>query len=203
ANPSIGALDRSYSADPDVVVEMASAAIGGQHEHGVVTTLKHFPGLGSATGDTDREFVDITDTWAPVELEPFRRLIDVGLADVVMTANAVNGQLDRRYPASLSRATLDLLRTDLGWTGPTITDDLGAGSIRDSYSNDEALRRALNAGNDLLLLANTGPVVAEIAAESVASIVGQVDAGRIDPARITEATARIQTLLTRLSGPKL
>lgn len=199
-NPSIGALGRSYSADPDLVVELASATIGGQHEHGVATTLKHFPGLGSATGDTDREFVDITDTWAPVELAPFRELIASGRADVVMSANAVNGQIDRRYPASLSIATLELLRTDLGWTGPTITDDLGAGAIRDSYSNDETLRRALNAGNDLLLLANTGPDRPDIAAESVASIVGQVEAGRIDPARVAQAATRIGSLLARLSG---
>lgn len=199
ANPSIGALGRSYSANPDLVVELAAACIQGQHEHAVATTLKHFPGLGSATGDTDREFVDVTDTWGPVELAPFRELIASGLADVVMTANAVNGQVDRRYPASLSSTTLDLLRNDLGWTGPAITDDLGAGAIRDSYSNDEALRRALNAGNDLLLLANTGPDRPDIAAESVASIVAQVDAGKIDQARIAEAATRIQALLTRLS----
>lgn len=202
-NPSIGALGRSYSADPQRVRELAAGSISGQREHGVLTTLKHFPGLGSATGDTDREFVDITDTWDGIELTPFRQLTAAGIADVVMTANALNGQIDRRYPASLSRATVELLRSDSGWNGPAITDDLGAGAIRDSYSNDEALRRALNAGNDLLLLANTGPVLPEIAAESVASIVGQVDAGRIDPARITEATARVQALLTRLGGPTL
>jgi beta-N-acetylhexosaminidase len=118
---------------------------------------------------------------------------------VIMTANAVNGQIDRRYPASLSRATLELLRTDLGWAGPTITDDLGAGAIRDAYSNDEALRRALIAGNDLLLLANAGADRPDIAAESVASIVGQVEAGKIDPARITESVARVATLLARLN----
>ena len=198
ANPSIGALGRSYSADQQRVVELARASITGQHDHGVLTTLKHFPGLGSATGDTDREFVDITDTWAALELEPFQHLIATGEADVVMTANAVNGQIDRRYPASLSSATLELLRTDLGWTGPTITDDLGAGAIRDSFSDDEALRRALHAGNDLLLLANTGPVRDDIAAESVASLVGQVEAGRIDPARIAQSTSRIAGLLAQL-----
>jgi beta-N-acetylhexosaminidase len=201
ANPSIGALGRSYSRDSEVVVRRAVGSITGQHEHGVLTTLKHFPGLGSATGDTDREFVDITDTWLRGEERPFSLLIAQGVVDVIMVANALNGQIDSHYPASLSRATLDFLRNDVGWAGPAITDDLGAGAIRDSYSNDEALSRALNAGNDLLLLANAGPVRDEIATESIDAIVSQVEAGKIDVARIAQATGRITALLARLNGP--
>jgi beta-N-acetylhexosaminidase len=200
-NPSIGALGRSYSADPQVVTDRATAVISGQHEFGVRTTLKHFPGLGSATGNTDREFVDVTATWSDVELTPYRNLFASGVADVVMVANAVNGQIDTRYPASLSRATLSLLRGELGWSGIAITDDLGAAAITDSYSADTALRLALNAGNDLLLLANTGADRPQIATESIDSIVAQVQTGKITPARIASAAARVATLLGRLNGP--
>jgi beta-N-acetylhexosaminidase len=118
-----------------------------------------------------------------------------------MVANAVNGQIDTRYPASLSRATLSLLRGELGWSGVAITDDLGAGAIKDSYSADTALRLALNAGNDLLLLANIDANKTGVAAQSIDSLVAQVQAGKITQARLASATARVAALLARLNGP--
>ena len=199
ANPSIGALGRSFSADPDVVTHLAEAFITGQHAGpgGVLDTLKHFPGLGSATGDTDVESVDITATWSERELEPFRRINDDGLADLVMVANALNGQLDARLPASLSPATHDVLRADIGFAGPIITDDLGAGALRSSYSDDDILRLSLLAGNDLLLLANTPQPLAGVARQAVDTIAGLVASGAIPESRIDEAYGRVQSLLMR------
>jgi beta-N-acetylhexosaminidase len=52
-NPAIGALDRSFSSDPAVVGAMAEAEIHGLHESGVRAAIKHFPGLGSASANTD------------------------------------------------------------------------------------------------------------------------------------------------------
>ena len=56
------------------------------------TTLKHFPGHGSSVGDTHLGVVDVTDTWQPVELEPFGDLIDDGLAEAILTAHVFNAQ---------------------------------------------------------------------------------------------------------------
>jgi len=197
-NPSIGALGRSFSADPDVVVAMAGELITGQRAGAVLTTLKHFPGLGSATGDTDREFVDITATWTEAELEPFRRLIAAGQADLVMVSNALNGQLDLRNPAALSAPTLNLLRDDLGWDGVVITDDLMAGALADNYTADEVLRRAIRAGNDLLLLANTVTQAGDVVQPALDAIEGMVAAGQLDEALIDAAGVRIATLLERV-----
>lgn len=194
-NPSIGALGRSYSADPDVVVALAGAVIDGQRENGVLTTLKHFPGLGSATGDTDREFVDLTRTWSRPELEPFRQLIAAGRADVVMVGNALNGQLDREYPATLSAATLSVLRDDLGWTGVVITDDLQAGALRSGYADDQIVRLAIGAGSDLLLFANTQREPADVVTPTLDAIVRLVDQDKLDESRIDEAVRRLDTLL--------
>jgi beta-N-acetylhexosaminidase len=199
-NPSIGALGRSFSADPDVVVEMATAVIAGLHQQSVLATLKHFPGLGSATGDTDREFVDVTATWTRLELEPFARLIADGVPDAVMVANALNGQLDKKYPSSLSAATVDLLRGQLGWDGVAITDDLQAGALRDSYSSEEVVRLALGAGDDLLLFANTQVYRADIVSATVDMIVNLVEGGQVDEARIDASVARIERMIRR-SGP--
>ena len=117
-SPAIGALDRSFSADPDVVVEMATAEIEAHRAAGVRTTLKHFPGIGSSTTNTDFGVADVTKTWTRSELEPFQRLIDAGTADLIMAGHVVNGQLDPDHPASLSKATVtDLLRGEMGWSG--------------------------------------------------------------------------------------
>ncbi len=196
-NPSIGVLGRSFSADPQVVISLAEAMIKGQHAAApqLLTTLKHFPGLGSATGDTDSAPVDVTGTWSPRELESFRAVIADGLADLVMVANALNGQLDPDLPSSLSPATIDLLRTDLGFEGAVITDDLMAGALRQAHSDEEILRLALLAGNDLLLLANSGPYVSGLAAQTVDTIAGLVESGDVPVARIDEAFARVQGML--------
>jgi beta-N-acetylhexosaminidase len=199
-NPSIGALNRSFSVKPEVVVAMASEVITGHHERGVLTTLKHFPGLGSATGNTDREFVDITTTWTEVELEPFRGLIAAGQADVVMVSNAFNGQLDLRNPASLSAPTHNLLRDDLGWVGVVITDDLMAGALTDNYTADEVLRRAIRAGNDLLLLANTAAPAGDVVQPALDAIEGLVGSGQLDERLIDAAGARVAALLARIAS---
>ncbi|MEZ4582792.1 MAG: glycoside hydrolase family 3 N-terminal domain-containing protein [Caldilineaceae bacterium] len=75
-NPVIGAYERSFSADPETVTTQATAFVRAHHDHGVLCTLKHFPGHGSSTGDTHLGFVDVTDRWSEAELTPYRRFIE-------------------------------------------------------------------------------------------------------------------------------
>jgi beta-N-acetylhexosaminidase len=199
-NPSIGALDRSFSADPDVVVEMATNTITGLHGAGVMATIKHFPGLGSATGDTDHEFVDVTATWTREELKPFSRLIAADLPDAVMVASALNGQLDAQYPSTLSAPTHALLREQLGWDGVVVTDDLQAGALRDSYPTADITRLALAAGNDLLLFANMQLYEPDVAETTIDEIVGLVEAGAISADQIDASVARMERMVSRGSG---
>jgi beta-N-acetylhexosaminidase len=194
-SPAIGALDRSFSADPNVVVEMATAEIAAHRAVGVRTTLKHFPGIGSSTANTDFGVADVTRTWTRRELEPFQRLIQAGTADVIMAGHVVNGQLDAAHPASLSKAVVtDLLRGELGWTGPVVTDDLQAAAIDTAFGFDEAIALALEAGNDLLLLANQQRYDPRIVGTAIDAVVAAVKAGRIAATRIDEAYARVRAL---------
>jgi beta-N-acetylhexosaminidase len=195
-SPAIGALDRSFSADPDVVVEMATIEIEAHRADGVGTGLKHFPGIGSSTTNTDFGVADVTTTWTPTELEPFERLIEARTADVVMVGHVVNGQLDPDVPASLSKPTVSgVLRGQLGWDGPVITDDLQAGAIVAQFGADEALTRAVEAGCDLLLLANQQIYDEGVVAAAIDVIEGAVHAGRLDEARINESWSRVQAWL--------
>jgi beta-N-acetylhexosaminidase len=194
-NPSIGLLERSFSSDAAVVTEQAAAFIDGLHDAGVWAAIKHFPGLGSATGDTDRGLVDISATWRRREEAPFRELIARGLPDVVMVANAVDGRIDPDLPASLSAATLRELRLSLGWAGLVITDDLQAGAIVDGWSERDALRLALNAGADLLLLANQQHYSPDTALRAIDAIEEMVSTGEISRSTIDAAYLRVTARL--------
>ncbi len=196
SNPAIGALDRSFSDDPAVVAAMAEAEIHGLHEFGVRAAIKHFPGLGSASANSDVAHVDVTASWTEDELLPYELLIGAGLPDAVMTGHIVNDTLDPGIPASLSGETIGgLLRGRLGWSGAIITDDLGAEAIALRYTQEEAVALALEAGNDLLLFANQTVYVPDLAQELVETIEGLVASGRITEARIDESIERLDVLV--------
>jgi len=194
-NPAIGALDRSFSGDPAAVGAMAGAEIRGMHELGVLSAIKHFPGLGSATANTDFDRVDVTNTWTGAELDPYRVLIAAGLPDAVMSGHIVNDTLDKDVPASLSSATIDgLLRDQLGWNGVVVTDDLGSEAIAGRYQQREAVALAIEAGNDLLLFANQTIYVAELATELIEVIADHVESGRIPETRLDASIKRLDLL---------
>lgn len=194
-NPAIGALDRSFSADPKLVTRLALDEIRAHHGCGVATTLKHFPGLGSATVNTDLGVADVTKTWSRTELDPFRALIDSGETDVVMSGHLVNRHLDPDHPASLSPAVVsELLRGELGWDGIVITDSLGASAITAAFGLREAVALAIEAGNDLLLFANQGNYDPDLAGRVIDLVEGHVRSGRIGRARLEESRARVAAL---------
>lgn len=191
-NPIIGAVDRSFSADPAQVTVQAAAFIDGLHETGVLSTLKHFPGHGSSTGDTHLGVVDVTATWSAAELGPFGDLIRSGQADSVLTAHVFNANLDPDYPATLSHATITgILREQLGWDGLVFSDDMQMGAIRDAYGYPDAVRLAINAGVDVLTIANQLVYEEGIVTRTIDLIEGFVSSGDITEERIDASWRRI------------
>jgi beta-N-acetylhexosaminidase len=199
-NPIIGALDRSFGADPALVTAQARAFIRGHHDRGVLTTLKHFPGHGSSTADSHLGVVDVSQTWTPVELDPYRALIPTGIVDAILTAHVFNAQLDARHPATLSAATIDgLLRGQLGYDGLVISDDMQMGAIRQAYGYADAVRLAITAGVDMLTIANQQVFEAGIVQRTVDLVIGMVDDGKISEERIDASWRRITALKERVS----
>lgn len=199
-NQVIGDIGRSFSADPEVVAHQAQAFIEGHHAQGVLTTLKHFPGHGSSRDDSHLGFVDVTDTWSRDELVPYRRLIQAGLADAVMTAHIFNERLDSRYPATLSRLTITgILRDELGFDGVVITDDMQMGAIRDYYGFEESVELAVLAGCDMIAIANNSIYDPNVSRRAFDTIRRAVQAGRISSARIEQSYQRIIRLKQRLT----
>ncbi|MGE4543956.1 MAG: glycoside hydrolase family 3 protein [Pedobacter sp.] len=196
ANPVIGKLERSFSSDPTAVTAHAREFIRAHHEQGILCSLKHFPGHGSSTADSHKGFVDVTDTWSNKELQPFRTLIQEGLADTVLTAHVFNARLDPRLPATLSKPTIDgLLRKRLGFNSVVISDDLTMGAITSQYTLEESVQKALDAGVDMLLLADNRP---DTTTRMLAVLQKLLDSGRVSRHRILQSLQRIEKLKARL-----
>lgn len=199
-NPIIGGKGRSYSGDPEEVAAHAGAFIRAHRDRGVLTCLKHFPGHGSSREDSHVGFTDVTRTWSRDELIPFRRLLDQGLVDAVMTAHVFNAAFDETYPATLAPAMINgLLREELGFDGVVISDDLGMGAVSEQFGYEEAVARSLIAGVDLLALANQTTYEDDITERTVHLIVDLVSSGRLPESRVYESAERVQQLRQRLA----
>ena len=202
-NPVIGKLDRSFSADPAVVARQARIFVDAFHRHGIIAALKHFPGHGSSTTDTHKDFTDVTATWSRKELEPYRALLREGYDDPVMTAHVFNARLDSRYPATLSKATIDgLLRKQLGFRGVVLSDDMQMKAIADRYGLEEAIRLAIDAGVDVLIFGNNVSYDPDITSKATSIIRRLVEKGAITPERIDESYRRIMALKNRTITPR-
>jgi beta-N-acetylhexosaminidase len=148
---------RSFSADPATASQYGVAFAYGLQQGGVIPVLKHFPGLGGATGNTD-DGPAATQPIASLKasgLLPFQAGIASGVA-AVMIANATVPGLST-VPASLSSAVIQgLLRQTLGFTGLVLTDSLSAGAISQSgYTVPQAAVDAIEAGADEILFGST------------------------------------------------
>ena len=193
-SPAVGMLDRAFHRRPERVTAHARAFAQGMADAGVIPTLKHFPGHGSARGDTHLGFVDVDATWSPEELDPYRTLIAEGFDGVIMVAHVGLG----RYgdgPADLNPAVVDgLLRSELGWRGVVATDDLQMGAVTAAHDLKETIRLAVDAGADLLVFGNNVAYDEQIAAHAHAALMELVAEGRVAPDRLRVSWERIAAL---------
>lgn len=197
-NHVIHGLGRSFGKSPKTVAKYASTFIDAMHHNGVLTSIKHFPGHGSSVGDSHKGFVDVTNLWKKVELEPYHLLKDK--ADTVMVAHVFNKRIDASFPATLSSKTVNgLLRNTLGYNGVVITDDLQMGAISQKYTLKQTLKLAINAGNDILLIGNQlDPRKVKKTKTLVDTINDLVKSGEVKEKSITSAYRRIQKLKQKL-----
>ena len=200
-NPIIGRYERSYSADPAIVTAHALEFIRAHHEQGVGCTLKHFPGHGSSAEDSHLGLVDVTASWSRTELEPYANIIQAGEADAIMTAHVFNAYLDRDYPATLSKSTITgILREELGYDGVVISDDMQMGAIANEYGFETAIQAAIEAGIDIIAMANNSTYEEDIVARTAKLIKRLVEDGTISETRIDQSYQRIQRLKNSYSG---
>ena len=183
---------RTWSFSSRKTSRLANAFALGLGDGGTLATMKHFPGLGFATRNTD-DFVvriDATKSELAPGLRPYRHAVANGMP-LVMLSNAVYDAYDRSHAAGWSRAIgANLLRGEVGFNGVTITDSLdGAANTRGIPTNPLALKAA-KAGTDMLLLTGS-----EASSRSVfRSLLDAAKAGQIPHDRLTVSYGRIVAL---------
>jgi beta-N-acetylhexosaminidase len=177
---------RSFGSDPGAVASAACAFAGGVESAGVNATLKHFPGLGRTSQNTDLRRVRVTASAAALraDLEPYRRC--AATTRLVMVSNATYPAFDPRRPAVFSRRIVtDLLRGELGFGGVTITDTLAAPGV----ASPAAAVRATRAGVDLLLYVDE-----RSSARGYRAVLRALRAGQLSGAQVSASAARIDAL---------
>jgi beta-N-acetylhexosaminidase len=147
---------RSFGENPSNVGRLAKAAVRGARAGGVITTAKHFPGHGDTSLDSHRNIPRVERSRAEVEkidLLPFRIAIRAGV-DIVMTSHILYPCFDPGNPATLSPAILgELLRSRMGFQGVILSDSMNMGAMRRNFAPAEAAVHAVQAGVDMIMLA--------------------------------------------------
>lgn len=192
-NPIINT--RSFGEDPDDVSRLISAYIRGASEHGLFTTVKHFPGHGDVGVDSHLQLPVEQGCWNrldTLELVPFRAAIQAG-ATAVMVAHILFPCFEHgdSLPATLSRPiTTGILRDSLGFKGLIVTDALTMGAIVNRYGAGQSAVKAFLAGSDILLM----PANLDSARAAMLAALAQ---GRVTQARLDSSVRRILDLKVR------
>jgi beta-N-acetylhexosaminidase len=184
---------RSFGADEKIASADGLAFAAGLQAGGVVPVVKHFPGLGGATGNTDVMRAS-TLPWSALKsvgLVPFENALDANVP-AVMVANATIPGLTG-LPASVSPAVITgLLRDQLGYQGLVMTDALSAVALSAiGYSVPRATVAALEAGADMVLFDADPTAVASVTKDTVSAVVSAVGAGKLGLPRLVSAVTHV------------
>ena len=155
--------DRAFHRDPEVVGELTRSYARGMRKAGMEATMKHFPGHGAVVADSHyklpidrRRFEDVRE-----DMRPFERLVNWGVCSVMM-AHVVYSDVDE-WPASLSDYWIkQVLRREMNFRGAVFCDDLSMAAAAVAGDMPERLRRALDAGCDMVPLCNNRTAVMDV-----------------------------------------
>jgi len=176
---------RRFSDTKEGVVAQAAAYIKGFHDAGIYSIAKHYPSIISAFDSHMQEgFCNLTEEeLVSNNLYPYIKLIEMGLLDGVMTGHSLVPDVDKEYPASLSKKLTDILRKH-GFEGVFMTDSLEMMGIRSRFGS-ERFKLALLGGNEIGL--SWGNMVKE----SFESLNEAYAKGEIPDDFLNEAVARV------------
>lgn len=180
---------RCFSDDPNSCAIMVDGIVRGIQDNGISATIKHFPGLGSTTGDTHNDIIYLDrskEELETVDFIPIKAGIDAGVDFVMVSHMVVNGLSDN-VPCDLSKTIVtNWLRNDLNFDGIVITDSHQMSAITNYYTSAEASVMAIQAGIDIVLMPDN-------LENSVDAIVDAVTNGKISEEQIEQSVTRILT----------
>ena len=183
---------RCYGTQPGPVASSIGAVVDGIHAAGMLSAAKHFPGHGDTTVSSETQLPRIDESLATLrarEFPPFAAAIAQG-TNFVLLGHLFYPAIDPHHSADLSPATYRLLRTDLGFKGAILSDDMEMGAITASTPTPEAAVEFLIAGGDMVMVAHH----LTVADATFDAIKRAVESGRLPRTRLEDAVARLQAL---------
>jgi beta-N-acetylhexosaminidase len=192
-NPVINT--RSYGEDPELDARLGVAFIHGVQDHGMIATGKHFPGHGDTGTNSHLALPVVTVSRSrldTVELVPFRAAVNGGVGAIMSFHGAMPALDSSNVPGTLSPKVLTaLLRGELGFKGIIISDAMDMRGVLDQYGSDEAVKRAIAAGIDVLIQ----PLDVS---QTIDAVVAGVREGRYTEARLDSSVRRVVETKRRL-----
>lgn len=177
-------FNRSLGKDAKTTSEYVSTVLSVMNDERIGSVLKHFPGYGG-NGDTHENIIRDSRSYSNFEENdflPFEAGIKEGAQCILISHNIVEC-MDNEWPASISSKVHSILRNDLGFSGVIITDDLMMKGVSSFVSEDEAVVRAINVGNDMILTTDY--------AKAYDALLKSVDNGEIPIDRIESSIRKI------------
>jgi beta-N-acetylhexosaminidase len=190
-NAPIGSLDREYGNTPGEVGPPVQAFVKGMKDAGVITSVKHFPGLGRVRGNTDFSsgVVDNVTVRGDDDLQPFQNGIQAG-AELVMISTATYTKIDPDNRAVFSKTVIQgMVRGDLQYGGVVITDDVGAAAEVAAVPAGQRATRFVAAGGDIVINAK-----AALTDTMVNALVAKAKQDDAFAAQLTSSVRRVLTL---------
>ncbi|WP_042417361.1 glycoside hydrolase family 3 N-terminal domain-containing protein [Streptacidiphilus anmyonensis] len=186
---------RAFSGDPSVVGRDGVAYLKGMTAGGVIPVVKHFPGIGGSSYNSDLGPAH-TLPWSSLQqsaLAPFQAAIAAGAPAVMISNDTVPGVTST--PSSLSPTIInDELKGKLGFHGLVVTDALDAKAISAAgYSVPQATVQALRAGADMVMFSEE-PDTPGLTAQSANAVVAAVNDGSLSRARLIDAANAVLTV---------
>ena len=180
---------RAFSDDPETVVNHAIAFTQGMNEGNAISTAKHFPGHGATDLDSHYELPVISlnkNEMEEYDLLPFKRIISEGIKSIMVGHLDVKAyEENQSIPSTLSNNIINnLLLNEIKFEGLVVTDAMNMSAITKYYEQDDAIEKAINAGNDIILF----PPNDEVA---VKAIISSVKSGLIKEERIDFSVKKI------------
>ncbi|HEX6484010.1 MAG TPA: glycoside hydrolase family 3 N-terminal domain-containing protein [Ktedonobacteraceae bacterium] len=182
---------RMFGSTPQAVATYAGAFLDGLQTHGVIGTLKHFPGLGAITSDPHTGLPTVNRSMTQlnaIDLAPYKLLIQKNHPAMIMSTDVLMPAIDPNLPAELSpRAINGILRQQLGYNGVVITDGLYMGGIAEKWSLSQASVLSIIAGNDII----EGPYTPQLVGSVISAFKQAIQQGNLTMARVNQAVERI------------
>ena len=185
---------RCYGTDPASVATSVGAVVDGIHAAHMLSAAKHFPGHGATAVSSETQLPRIDESLATLRARdwpPFQAAAAHG-TDFVLLGHLYFPALDATHSADLSPVTIEKLRTDVGFKGAIISDDMEMGAITATTPAPEAAVEFLVNGGDLVMIAHH----LEVADATYDAIMAAVASGRLPRARLDEAVGSLLALPT-------